>query len=296
MWLWKVPRRFSSSTRRGRSPSSAASISPRFSRSSGGIGVEAEGAVDVGFVGDRRGSDVGAEPCRPGSKRYSLRVSPCSRARWRRATLCSLLPVKYCSAKGNSALVDGAEVALQSVLEADRGLGFAVGEDLLDAGHARRSAAVSAGGLRGGDQEIEVVDGFLGAPVGTGDGGRGDVRDGRAERVEDRLGDGGDLAEPEAAGDSVSRGDGRRGSSRSVFFPKPGRAATLPASQASLERLDRADAELLVERLDLFRAEALDLEELEDGVGEFGRSFSWNSSSPVVASSWSLSGGRRRCP
>jgi len=38
VWLWKVPRRFSSSTRRGRSPCSAAASSPRFSRSSGGTG------------------------------------------------------------------------------------------------------------------------------------------------------------------------------------------------------------------------------------------------------------------
>ena len=130
-----------------------------------------------------------------GVKPYSLSERPCLRASERRATLCSLEPVKYWQGEGELGVGNGAEVALDAGFQADRGLGFAAGDD---GGHLRQGGEILAdeGGLPGGDEEIQIVHGFLGAAEGAGHGDAADLRV-EAQGFEDFGNQRGDVAQQE---------------------------------------------------------------------------------------------------
>jgi hypothetical protein len=64
--------------------------------------------------------------------------------------------------EGELGVRDGTEIALEAVFQADGGLGFAADDDGGDLGQGGEILA-DEGGLFGGDEEIEVVHGFLGA-------------------------------------------------------------------------------------------------------------------------------------
>ena len=107
MWVWRSPRTASVSTRSGRAPSRAASISPRSSRSSGGMrGRSSASYIDSSSVpatrSPARWSASGSSTSATSNTPYSFIFRSRSMATLRRATLWALLPVKYWSADPNS--------------------------------------------------------------------------------------------------------------------------------------------------------------------------------------------------
>ncbi len=87
--------------------------------------------------------------------------------------------------EGELGVRDGAEVALEAVFQADRRLGVAADDDGF---HLRQGGEILADkrGFLGGDKEIEIVHGFLGAAEGAGGGHAGNFRM-RPQQFEDFL-------------------------------------------------------------------------------------------------------------
>lgn len=168
--------------------------------------------------------------------------------------------------EGEMLVADGAEVALEAIFEADGGFGVAVGDDLVDFGEVDEKFG-EGGWIGGGDEEIEVVDRFLGAAVGTGEGGPGNLGM-VSEPVEEGFGEGGDLTEAEAVGKLFAGGDGGE-DFFDRFFAKAGELFDGIALAGGAEGVDGIDVELVVEGFDFFGSEALKFEEIEKGGGEF---------------------------
>ena len=195
--------------------------------------------------------------------------------------------------EGKLRVGDGAEVALDAVFQADGGFGVAAGDDGVDL-RQRGEILADERGFLGGDEEIEVMHGFLGAAERAGHGDAARSPDGGAgvSRISSTSGV---MSPSRKVSAKVSR---RAMASRIfvwVFAPKPGSAATLSGVAGGLEIGDGADAERFVERFDFLRAEALEIEEFEQARRETRRGvFRGTPVCRWLASSWSLS--RRASP
>ena len=175
---------------------------------------------------------------------------------------------KVLERKGKLRGADRTEVALQAGLEPDTRLGIAVGQDFVD---LRKLGEKGGGGgtVVGGNEEIDVVHGFLGAAVGARNSALGHARAG-AEALEEGLGERGDLAQAKAVRKSRVRSDSGEDFFDS-FSAKSFQCGDFGLFLARVfEGVERVDAELVVEHLDLFWTEALEVEELEKGAGKLG--------------------------
>lgn len=71
-----------------------------------------------------------------------------------------LAPREILEGEGEVVVTDGAEVALESVFETDRSLGFAVHDDFMNLGELREKFC-QLGRLGGGNEKIEIVKSLL---------------------------------------------------------------------------------------------------------------------------------------
>jgi len=140
-----------------------------------------------------------------------------------------------------------------------------VGEDALDF-RVIHQALHNARAVRGGNQDIDIADRFAAPAVAAGDGAvlRGRVR---REPVLQGLGEGGGGVQPQSflaggaqALDAVEQGG-------FLARAEAGQLAHAARLGDALELVQRVQVEVLVQRLDAARAEALDAHEIR----EFGR-------------------------
>ena len=147
-------------------------------------------------------------------------------------------------------VADGAKVALQAVFDIDGGLGVTMGDDSFDPrlGDERVDDGL---GFLGGDEKVEVVHGFLAAAQAAG--GFGARRVGvLAENVKDLFGTGGDVAEAEAVAVLLAKGDGFE-NLVGGFFSEARKFGDFAGLDGGSERIERIDAESVVEGFDFFR-------------------------------------------
>ncbi len=222
----------------------------------GGDEVEAEGGEEVflgaggqDFVGVDSGdpvfADLEAHSFGPGSQGDMM--------------LFAAGEVVECGAKDLG--VDGAEVDLDAPAEADGGLGLAGGDDVGDFCEVTKGL-VDGFGVDGGDEEVDVADGLAAAAQGAGD------LDGLD------LGEGGEVvAERFCDPAGFGQGDAIAGQFEAVDLgedlllgagAEAGEFPDFAGLAGFFEGLDGGDAELVVDQLDPFGAEALDLEDLQE--------------------------------
>lgn len=175
--------------------------------------------------------------------------------------------------EGELGVADGAEIDLEATFsffsdgDADGGFGFALGDDFGDLGELGEVGDDFGGGF-GGDDQVEVVEGFFIAAVGACDVGLGDVGV-VAEGLEEGFGEGGDAAEAMALGVEVFLGDAVEDFFLG-FFGEAGEGGDAVVLAGGFEGVDGVDVEGVVEELDFLGAEALEFKELEEAFGEFG--------------------------
>ena len=246
-----------SSTSFGRRPSRAASISPQFSRSSGGIQAQAERGVDFLL----------------GLARHALLIVDAEQAVFveREAQLQGARAQDDVVFLAAGEVLHGRAVAFvrqraqihlqafQSVLDA--GLVGAFAEHCVSFGVVDE-ALERFGGARAGDQQIEIADGFLAAAQAAG--GRDLIDAAGFRKIRDQF-VGGFLAEAqqEAAGALAVLRDG----SEHLLFELGAHArqlAQLLLLADALQIVDGGDFVMLVEQRDAFGAEALDVQQVEE--------------------------------
>ena len=168
---------------------------------------------------------------------------------------------KVLKGEGKLGVRDGAQIALEAVLQPHGGFRFTAGDD---GGHLLQRGEILAdeGGFLGSDKEIEVMHGFLSAAVRAGGGDAGYLRV-EAQETGDFLDQRSDAAEQEGVGEVFPQGDGFEDFHLRLRAEagEPGDPAGLAGG---LEIGDRRDREHLVECLDLLRPEALQVEKLEE--------------------------------
>lgn len=120
----------------------------------------------------------------------------------------------------------------------------------------------------GGDEEVEVVQGFLAATVTAGNFSAQAVGVG-LEFVENEFGLSGDIAEAKAIGILLAEGDGFENFVLGLFA-KTGQLGNAVFLAGSIKAVNRGDAEFFVEILDAFGTESLDFKKIKNGSGEFG--------------------------
>ena len=152
------------------------------------------------------------------------------------------------------AVGDGSQVALQSTLEADGGLGPALGEDLPDTFKLCEKGRDDCG-IRGGHEEVEIVDRFPAASIGARDLCAANIRM-LPENSEDPFGIWSDLGEEVVAGETLMHFDGTE-NLLFALLPKPGEFAHLPGLAGALQPAQGGDGEFFVEGLDLPGTESL---------------------------------------
>ena len=174
--------------------------------------------------------------------------------------LCAFEPVKYCMRGAAAVGGDEAQVGLEAALEQHARLGVAVAEHALDQAvldevvHQRRPAPEAsdveiAAGVAAAPQAADRLDGGVGRALAQ----VGDERRGGVVRVGQQMPAGEALALVERLEDErfllraharAARGSGRR--------------------RGALEIVERADAELAIERRDGLRPDALQVQQVED--------------------------------
>lgn len=165
----------------------------------GGHPSESKGAVKVGFLVHLRQVTVAG-------KVVFVEGKALFAGKGAEFDVMLLAAGKILEGKGKVCIADRTEVALQAVFKPNRSFGVAVGDDFVDLGKGGEKGS-DPGGVGGGDEEVEIVEGFLGTSVGSGDFGAVHRRM-VAQSFEEGLGEGGHLPEPEAVGELLVVFDG----------------------------------------------------------------------------------------
>ena len=230
----------------------------------GGIDVaQAERAVEIGLVVDlwRRGFAAFG-----GSEAIFVQGESLFEGAAAESDVVFLAAGEVGQSEGVFLIGHGAEIALDAVFQADRGFGGAMNEDFFGPWLFDKEIHEGLRFLRRHD-EVEIVDGFLAtahAPGGFSPAGVGM----RAETFENLFDQDGHVAEAESPGVTFAVGDSFEDFLHALGS-EPGEFGRFARFANVLELFDRIDAQLVVERLDLFAAHAGDVEQLEDGLGEF---------------------------
>ena len=219
--------------------------------------IEAESIVDFGFLVDFRENRLAVGNRCHGGEAVFVEREALLESKRADGDVVFLGAGKVLKGEGKLGVRDGAQIALEAVLQSHGGFRFAAGDD---GGHLRQRGEILAdeGGLLGRDKEIEVMHGFLGAAVRAGGGDPGYLRV-EAQKTGDFLDQRGDAAEKEGVGEVFPQGDGFEDFHLRLRAEagEPGDPAGLAGG---LEIGDRRDREHLVQCLDLLRPEALQVE------------------------------------